>query len=69
MSKNKPIMNHTKIIAYAILYAQGELDAMRSKCAATPGSEGLLKMFEAQWEPELEALKTLYKIETGVEYN
>lgn len=69
MAKNKPIINHTKIICYAILHLQNEIETMRQKCEGKPEAEELLKHFTEQFDPELEALKELYRIETGVEYN
>lgn len=68
MAKNKPIITHTKTLCYAILHLQNEIKAMEERCEGKPGGEEFLEHFVAQFAPELEALKEMYRIETGVEY-
>ena len=68
MAKNKPIINHTKILCYAILHLEDEIATMKKRCEGNPVGEEMLKHFLEQFNPELDALKELYRIETGVEY-
>lgn len=68
MAKNKPIITHTRVLCYAILYLQSQIDDMKKKCEGTPGCDVLLKGFMDTHAPELDALKEMYRIETGVEY-
>lgn len=69
MAKNKPIITHTKTLCYAIMYLQGQIDDMKARCEGKPGGEEILQHYVAQFGPELEALKELYRYETGVEFN
>jgi hypothetical protein len=68
MAKNRPIINHTKIIVYAIHHIESELESMKKRCEGVPGAESILQAFVDQYTPELEGLKEMYRIETGVEY-
>lgn len=67
--KTKPIITHTEILARAMRSIAGEIQEWHGKCAAFP-EEQREKMFAAATEElraKMEALKTLYCIETGTE--
>ncbi len=68
MKKTGPVITHTQTLCYAIRHLENEIESMRSRCEGKPGAEELLKMHIAQFGPQLEALKQMYQIETGVEY-
>lgn len=68
MAKNKPIITHTKTLCYAILHLQNQIDDMTQRCAGKPGGDEILQHYLEQFTPELEALKEMYRFETGVEY-
>lgn len=68
MKKNSPIITHTEIICYAILHLQSVIKDRVAYLDGIPGSETFLETFLAQHMPKLEALKELYRIETGTDY-
>ena len=69
--KNAPIITHTEILARAIRNIQDEIDNMKKRCEGRM-EEVLVKQicedFEAERIPKLEALKEMYRFETGNEY-
>ena len=68
--KTAPIITHTEIYARAIRHVEAEIDKWRSLCADFPQKERE-QMFSASTEElrnKLEALKEMYRIETGVDY-
>lgn len=68
MAKNNPVINHTKIIAYAIQHIEAELAKQAKICEGNPAGDALMEHFNAMYAPELDALKQMYFFETGVEY-
>jgi hypothetical protein len=72
--KNAPIITHTEIICLAIQAAARKLheyDEMVDKCDNCAAREiaAAARDHNADiWKPKLEALKELYKIETGTEF-
>ena len=68
MKKNQPAITHTEIICYAIRHLETEANNMKKRCEGKPELNESLEYFLAQQAPKLEALKELYRIETGVEY-
>lgn len=68
--KATPIITHTEIYARAIKTIKAEIDEWRRRCAGFPQEERE-KMFSAATEElrsKLEALKEMYRIETGADY-
>ena len=74
MAKNKPIITHTEILCLAIQAVSRkihEYDEMVDKCdnmAAREVAEFARDQNAVIWLPKLKALKELYKIETGTEF-
>ena len=68
MKKTAPVITHTQTLCYAILHLENEIDNMKKRCEGKPGGEEFIKMHLDQFGPQLDALKEMYRIETGVEY-
>ena len=68
MKKNTPIITHTQTLCYAIKHLENEIDNMKKRCEGKPGGEEFIKMHLEQFGPQLDAIKEMYRIETGVEY-
>lgn len=66
--KTTPIITHTQTLHYAIRHLEDGIEEMKKRCEGKPGGEEFLKMHLAQFGPQLDALKEMYRIETGVEY-
>lgn len=64
----EPIITHTQTLCYAILHLENQIDDMKKRCEGKPNGEEFLKMYLDQFGPQIEALKEMYRIETGVEY-
>ena len=63
-----PIITHTEILCYAIRCLKKEVDDMIDYCEGIPTKAEYLELFLAERTPKLEALKELYRMETGTEY-
>ena len=74
-SKQKPIITHTEILCLAIQAAARKLheyDEMVDRCDNMAAREMIAEArakHEAIWAPKLEALKEMYRIETGTNFN
>lgn len=68
MKKAIPVITNTEILCYAIRFLQKEVDDMVAYCDGIPEKEEFLNFFVDQRRPKLEALKMLYRIETGTDY-
>ena len=68
MKKTTPVITHTQTLCYAILHLENEIANMKNRCEGKPGGEEFIKMHLAQFGPQLDALKEMYRIETGSEY-
>lgn len=71
MAKTKPIITHTEIYVRAIRSIEDELDEWRLVCDVYPQEERE-KMYNIATEElrcKLDTLKTMYRYETGVDYN
>ena len=66
--KSEPIITHTQTLCYAILHLENQIGDMKKRCEGKPNGEEFLKMYLDQFGPQIEALKEMYRIETGVEY-
>ena len=68
MKKATPIITHTEILCYAIRNIEAEIEDMRQRCEGKPGAEEFLASTTERLTPKLEALREMYRMETGVEY-
>ena len=68
MKKATTIITHTQTLCYAIQHLENGIADMKKRCEGNPSGEEFLKMHLAQFGPQLEALKEMYRMETGVEY-
>ena len=68
--KTTPIITHTEILNRAICSINAEIDEWRRRCAGFPQAErdALFKASTDGLRSKLEALETMYRYETGVEY-
>lgn len=66
--KNTPTITHTETLCYAIRHLESEIEDMRRRCEGKPGAEGFLKDTTDRLAPKLDALKEMYRMETGAEY-
>lgn len=68
MKKTIPAITLTEIICYAIRFLQKEIDDMVAYCDGIPEKDDFLKLFVSQRSPKLDALKIIYRMETGTDY-
>ena len=68
--KTKPIITHTEIIALAIRSILCDISAMHSMCESFPEEQRgtMLAAATSELDEKLDALKTMYSIETGSEW-
>ena len=68
--KKKPIITHTEILSLAIRSIEGDIEEWRGKCASLDQALSKTMFAEATKElaMKLTALKSLYLIETGSEW-
>lgn len=72
--KNTPIITHTEILCLAIQSVARKIhehDDMVDKCNNAAEREMAVAMRDqtaAIWKPKLEALKEMYRIETGTDF-
>ena len=75
MPKIKPIISHTEILCLAISAVARKLhecDEIVDRCdnvAAREMAEDARKLHSEIWLPKLDALKELYRIETGTNFD
>ena len=73
--KTTPIITRTEILCLAIEAATRrihEYDEMVDRCDSLAAREIVVEMRNqnaAIWKPKIEALKAMYKIETGTDFN
>lgn len=71
MAKTTPVITYKEIICKAIAHFEFEIKEMEQKCAGKtqdPIVKQILDSFIAERKPKLEALKEMYRLETGTEY-
>lgn len=66
--KNTPVITHTEILCYAIRNLENEIEEMRKRCEGKPGAEEFLKDTTDRLMPKMDAIKEMYRFETGHEY-
>ena len=75
MAKNEPVLTHAEILCFAIRHLKSEIEDIKLRreiLAARTGNnemaDGVANALIAPIIPKLEALKKLYRIETGTDY-
>ena len=68
MKKTTPVITHVEILSRAIRSIEEEIRAQEEAMGDNPQFEDMLAAFVAEREPKLEALKEMYRIETGTDY-
>lgn len=66
--KNTPVITHVEILSRAIRSVEDEIRNQEELMGNKPGFEEMLAAFIAERAPKLEALKEMYRIETGNDY-
>lgn len=67
--KTSPVITHTEILCLALRCLEHDIDQMRKRCEGIPGAEVALQHCIDEKAPKMEALRTLYRIETGTDYD
>ena len=66
--KNKPIITHTEILSRAIASIEQEINTAKEAMENVPECEEMLQKYIDERLPKVEALKKMYRCETGAEY-
>ena len=68
--KTTPIITHTEILNRAIRSIEVEIDDWYEKCEGLPQDqkESMVAMATEDLRAKLDALKTMYRIETGTDF-
>lgn len=75
MAKNEPILTHTEILCLAIRSLESEIEDIKRKGENLghrinkETADGITKTLMEPLTPKLEALKQMYRIETGTDYD
>lgn len=69
--KTTPVITYTEILARAIRSLEAEIDEWRQKFNGNPevSMTGMFEIATAEPREKLDALKILYRIETGSDFN
>lgn len=67
--KTAPVITHTEILCLALRCLEHDIDQMRKRCEGVPGAEAALQLCIEEKAPKMDALRTLYRIETGTDYD
>lgn len=65
MKKEAPIITHTEILSRAARSIELEIEDWERKAESLPGAAGMFDQVISGLREKLEALRTLYHIETG----
>ena len=69
MGKRKtPIITHTEILSRAIWSIEQEIEKWRSRCDCLPDGERIFATVTEELQAKLAAVKELYRIEIGIDY-
>lgn len=68
MKKTAPIITHTEILSRAIRSVEDEIREQEEAMGDNPQFKDMLAAFVAERTPKLEALKEMYRVETGNDY-
>lgn len=66
--KNTPIITHVEILSRAIRSIEDEIRNQEEAMGNTPEFKDMLTAYISERTPKLEALKEMYRIETGTDY-
>ena len=73
--KPEPVITHTEILCFAIRHLQGEIEGIKNNgenLAKRTGNkemaDGIVAALTEPLVPKLAALKEMYRIETGTDY-
>lgn len=67
--KPTPIITYTEILCRAIRSIEAEIRNQQNYMGGIPECENILRAFAEERTPKLEALKEMYRIETGTDYD
>ena len=70
--RSNPVITHTEILCLAIAQLQNQVQAYAEKASQFPKAHPNVELLEAMADSlkaKIDAIKTLYMMETGVEYN
>lgn len=67
--KPTPIITHTEILCRAIRSIEEEIRNQQNYMGGIPECAEMLHAFVDERTPKLEALKEMYRIETGTDYD
>lgn len=74
-NKNEPVLTHTEILCFAIRHLESEIEDIRrrgeslgKKIGDKERADEIVAHLTAPITPKLEALKEMYRFETGNEY-
>lgn len=68
-TRNAPIITHVEILCRAIRNIEDEIKNQQEVLGGIPECEAMLKAFINERQPKLEALREMYRIETGTNYD
>ena len=68
MKKTTPIITHVEILCIAIRSIEDEIRNQEETLGDNPAFKDMLAAYVAERTPKLEALKEMYRIETGTDY-
>ena len=68
MKQHKPIITHVEILCHAIRNIEDEILDKEAQLGVIPSCDEMLKAHISEGIAKLEALKDMYRIETGTEY-
>ena len=71
MAKTTPVITHVEILCCAIRHLERELEEMENRCYGKTDDAMVKAMLDsciAERTTKIQALKDLYRIETGTEY-
>jgi hypothetical protein len=66
--KTTPVITHIEILCLALRCLEHDIDQVRKQCDGIPGAEAMLQYCIDEKEPKMEALRMLYRTETGTDY-
>lgn len=66
--RKTPIITHTEILSRAIRSIEQEIEEWKARCEKLPDGAQMFEAATAGLSAKLDALKDLYRIETGNDY-
>lgn len=65
MKKEQPVITYTEILARAACSIERDIAEWKEKAGGLKGADGVLRQFVADLQEKLDAVNTMYRIETG----